>query len=152
MNLAMTHLYPRQSFFRNVDLDVHASVSSDAEFAVLIDGLAPVAFHLERPPGLATFELHQQPVEPGPAILEFVRQIENLLPAARAFWDAATRRVFDIGFESGQEPHCPFHASYPLGPDVLAAVARVRGEIAITVYALGDGKHIPPELLEPDQG
>jgi len=144
--------YPRRNFFRTVDLDVHAAVSSDAEFAVLIEGLAPVAFHLERPPGLATFELHEGPVEPGPAILEFVRQIENLPPAARAFWDAATRRVFDIGFESGQEPHCPFHANYCLSPDVLAAVARVRGEIGITMYALDDGKHIPPELLESGEG
>jgi hypothetical protein len=148
----MTSFYPRRNFFCTVDLDVHAAVSSDAEFTVLIDGLAPVAFHLERPPGLATFELHEDPVEPGPAILEFIRQIENLPPAARAFWDAATRRVFDIGFESGQEPHCPFHANYRLSPDVLAAVTRVRGEIEITMYALDDGKHTPPELLEPGEG
>ena len=148
----MTNLYPGRNFFCTVDLDVHAAVSSDAEFAVLIDGLAPVAIHLERPPGLATFELHEDPVEPGPAILEFVRQIENLPAAARAFWDAATRRVFDIGFESGREPHCPFHANYRLGPDVLAAVARVGGEIGITMYALEDGKHTPCELLKPGEG
>jgi hypothetical protein len=43
MKRAMTSFYPRQNFFCNVDLDVHASVSSDVEFAVLIDGLAPVA-------------------------------------------------------------------------------------------------------------
>ena len=91
-------------------------------------------------------------MEPGPAILEFVRQIENLPPAARAFWDAATRRVFDIGFESGQQPHCPFNTSYSLGPDVLAAVARVRGELNITIYALDDGKDVPAGLLEPDEG
>jgi hypothetical protein len=60
--------------------------------------------------------------------------------------------VFNIGFESGQEPHCPFHACYCLGPDVLAAVARVRGEIEITMYALDDGKLTPPELLESDEG
>jgi len=119
---------------------------------VLIDGLAPVAYHMERPPGLARFELHEQPVEPGPAILEFVRQIEDMPSAAREFWDAATRRVFDIGFESGQEPHCPFHANYRLGSDVLAAVARVRGEMEITMYALDDGKLTPPELRAPDEG
>jgi hypothetical protein len=152
LNRPMTSFYPRRNFFCTVDLDVHASVSSEAEFAVLIDGLAPVAFHLERPPGQATFELHQDPVGPGPAILEFVRQIESMPADARAFWDAATRRVFDIGFESGQEPHCPFHANYRLGSDVLAAVTRVRGEIEITMYALDDGKHTPRELLEPDEG
>lgn len=143
----MTSIYPRHDFFCNVDLDVHASVSSDTDFAVLIEGLAPVAYHLERPPGLATFELHEQPVDPGHAILSFVNQIEHLTPGARAFWDAATRRVFDIGFESGQEPHCPFHANYRLGP-----VARVRGEVGITMYALDDGKHTPPEVPEPDKG
>lgn len=84
---------------------MHASVSSDVEFAVLFDGLAPVAYHMDRPPGLARSELHERPVDPGSAILEFVRQIENLPPAAREFWAAAARRVFDIGFESGQEPH-----------------------------------------------
>jgi hypothetical protein len=148
----MTSLYSRRNFFCNVDLDVHASVSSDAEFAQLIDGLAPVAYHMERPPGQATFELNEQPVEPGSAILEFVRQIEALPPAAREFWNAATRRVFDIGFESGQEPHCPFHANYRLSPEVLGAVARVGGEIGITMYALDDGRHTPPELLESDEG
>jgi hypothetical protein len=60
--------------------------------------------------------------------------------------------VFDIGLKSGQEPHCPFQATYRLSPDVLGAVARVCGEIHITMYALDDGKHIPPELLEPDEG
>jgi hypothetical protein len=147
----MTRLYPRRQFFCNVDLDVHASVSSDAEFAVLIDGLAPVAFHLERPTGLVSFELHEQPVEPGAAILEFVRQVESLPPAARAFWDSAIRRVFDIGFESGQQPHCAFQATYRLSPEVLVAVARVRGEIDITMYALDDGKHNPRELPELDE-
>ena len=85
----MASFYPRGEFFWNLDLDVHASVSSDAEFAVLIDGLAPVAYHLERPPGLATFELHERPADPGAAILAFVRQIESLDPTARAFWDVA---------------------------------------------------------------
>jgi hypothetical protein len=148
----MTNPYPRRNFFINVDLDVHASVSSDAEFAVLIDGLAPVAHHLERPPGLATFELHEQHVEPGPAILEFVRHVENLPAAAREFWDAATRRVFAIGLESGQQPYCPYNANYRLSAEVLAAVTRVRAEIDITMYALDDGRNVPPELVAADEG
>lgn len=151
LNRRVAGIYPLQDFFCNVDLDVHASASSDAEFAQLIAGLAPAAFHLERPPGLATFELHEQPVEPGAAILEFVRQIETLPPAARAFWDAATRRVFNIGFESGQEPHCPFHANYRLGADVLAAIARVGAEIEITMYALYDGEHTSTECNPSDE-
>jgi hypothetical protein len=118
-------------FFLNVDLDV----DSADDLTLLVQAFEPSAFALERPAGRASFELNNpaSPRNPESLILEFARVVNDLPSPAREIWDRASRRVFDIGMQSGRQP---FHATHRLAPATLRAVASVDGEIAVTVYAL----------------
>lgn len=130
--------FGRQSerFFMNVDLDVE----SNDDLRPLAAAFEPDAYSLERPAGHASFELNVpvSPVEPEPLILEFVRLVTQLPPSARGIWDRASRKVFDIGMQSGRRP---FRETYRLAPRVLRAAADVGAEIAVTIYALDTGDH-----------
>lgn len=117
-------------FFLNVDLDL----DSPDDLRPLVAALAPNAYSLERPEGRATFELNQpaSPLSPESLILEFVRVIGDLPLAARSLWDAASRRVFDIGFQSGD---LPLQETHRFAPETLSAIAAIGAELAITIYA-----------------
>jgi hypothetical protein len=125
---------PSERFFLNVDLDVDSS----EDLGPLAAAFEPVAYSLERPFGHASFELNVpvSPVEPEPLILEFVRLVIQLPSSAREIWDRASRRVFDIGIQSGRRP---FRETYRLAPGALRAAADVGAEIAVTVYPLDTG-------------
>ena len=116
--------------FINVDLDVESA----EELQPLIDAMAPHAYSLERPPGQASFEVNDaSPNDPEVVILEFIRIVKSLPAAARKVWDAASKRVFDIGLQSGRHP---FLRSYNIGIETLRQAADIRAQIAITIYAL----------------
>ena len=68
-------------------------------------------------------------------IREFVRLVRSMTPDARAVWDGASRRVFDIGFQSLREPFSETHA---LSVTTLIEVAEVRAEVAFTAYSLDE--------------
>lgn len=121
---------PRAKFFLNVDLEV----ASKHSLSALIEALEPAAYSMERPPGRAAFELStaNTGVGPGPLIRKLARLIGNLPPAARAEWQRASKRVFDIGLRSGREP---FHEGYRLDPVTLAAVQAIGAELVITIYS-----------------
>jgi hypothetical protein len=72
-------------------------------------------------------------VDPETLILEFIRMVKSLPPAARKVWDGASKRVFDIGMQSGRRP---FQTSYNIGPQALREAADIDAYIAITMYAL----------------
>ena len=61
-----------------------------------------------------------------------VRIVRGLPPEAKALWEGAQSRNFDIGIQSGLHPR-----SYQLklAPKTLAAATSVNATIAITVYA-----------------
>jgi hypothetical protein len=116
--------------FINVDLDVESA----GELRPLIDAMEPYAYSLERPPGLASFEVNEaSPNDPEVVILEFIRIVKLLPPEARKVWDAASRRVFDVGLQSGRNP---FRQSYKIGIDTPREAADIGADIAITIYAL----------------
>lgn len=118
-------------FFLNVDLDIEM----DGEPSALIRALQPHAYSLERPPGRVSFELGSPvaPESPDPLIREFIRLIKLLPPDARAVWDRASRRVFDIGIQSLRRP---FSETHRVTVETLREAAEVGAEIAVTVYAL----------------
>jgi hypothetical protein len=120
-----------ERFFLNVDLDVE----SPDDLRLLANAFEPDAYSLERPSGRASFELNvaQSPTGPEPVILEFVRLVNRLPPPARAIWDRASKRTFDIGIQSGRRPSRETHN---LSVDTLRAVADIGAEIAITIYAV----------------
>jgi hypothetical protein len=116
--------------FINVDLDVESA----EELGPLLDAMEPHAYSLERPPGQASFEVNEaSPKDPEAVILEFVRIVRSLPPAARKVWDSSSERVFDIGLQSGRHP---FRQSYNIGIETLREAADIGAHIAITIYAL----------------
>ena len=121
----------RAKFLLNVDLEIESGESLDA----LVRALAPFAHSLERPAGRACFELNSasDPHTAEPLIQEFTRLIATLPPEARAEWDRATKRVFDIGLQSGRRP---LHETHRLQAETLEAILAIGAEIAITIYAL----------------
>ncbi len=136
--LSWTDVSPQARFFLNVDLDIESS----GDLLPLVQALEPHAYSLERPPGRASFELAEpvSPTTPEPLILEFVRAVRALPPAARAVWSHARKRVLDIGIQSGRRPYQETHR---LQPETLRAVADVGAEIAVTVYSLAPEDDVP---------
>lgn len=65
-----------------------------------------------------------------------VRWVEHLPPTARRSWKAASRRVFDIGIQSGLGPQS---SEWGIPASLVAAVAKVGGEIRVTVYGTNYG-------------
>jgi hypothetical protein len=126
--------------FINVDLDV----TSADDLAPLIEALEPHTYSFERPPGQASFEINEpSPTDPEVVILELIRLVTSLPPAARRAWDAASKRVFDIGLQSGRHP---FHRSYSIGIGTLREAIDIGAEIAITLYALDPTEEDPGQL------
>jgi hypothetical protein len=122
-----------EQFLLNVDLDLELAVDPEP----LIRALEPFAYSFERPAGRASFELNSPvaPTSPEPLIIEFLRLVREMAPDARAVWDGATRRVFDVGFRSLRQPFSETHA---FSVNTLAAVAEAGAEIAFTVYSLAE--------------
>ncbi len=113
--------------FLNVDLDLESSEN----LASVAQALAPDAYSLERPSGMASFEL-EGVTDPDMAILRFAELVERFSAEVRAAWDRCTRRTFDVGIQAGSEPHA---SSFRISANALRAAAQIGAEIAITVYA-----------------
>ncbi|MBZ4397287.1 MULTISPECIES: hypothetical protein [unclassified Myxococcus] len=113
--------------FLNVDLDVEGQ-NLEELIPVLEQKLVLVSQEGPR----ATFELNEQPTNPDEAIQGLCAVVDSLEGRARDLWDACTTRSFDIGIEGGTEPHSTI---WPLQVDTLTKMARLRGTLAITVYA-----------------
>lgn len=76
-------------------------------------------------------------------LAQCVALVNGLPPAARRTWSGAPRRVFDIGLQAGMKPH-ETHWTIPL--DLIAALAKVGGEVGLTVYG---AEWRIRELVEP---
>jgi hypothetical protein len=120
--------------FSNVDLDV----ASRVDLAPLIRALEPGAFCLDgssfrrRGVSFATFELGRQPRNPDAGIRAFVSLIESLPPKARALWNRAMKRDFNVGVEAADR--CQ---QFTVLAETVALAGRVGGSITFSVYPLG---------------
>ena len=75
---------------------------------------------------------------------QFVTMIEKLPASARRHWNAAERREFNIGVQGSFKPRC---YELRLKDSTLAAAARVRAGVVVTIYATG--KHFSGGPGEP---
>jgi hypothetical protein len=120
--------------FSNVDLDV----ASRADLAPLIAALEPGAFCLDgssfrrRGMNFATFELSRQPRNPDAGIHAFVSLIESLPPTARALWNGAAKRDFNVGVEAADRSQ-----QFTVLAQTVVFAGRVGGSITFTVYPRG---------------
>jgi|SRR5436190_18555120 len=139
-----TGLRDEETTFLNVDLDIWAAY----DLAPLVAALGPHvsdmftgAAQVEEGAYQTHLELvarEREPWNPDAAIQAFVRLIEDLPPAARRLWDVANLRNFDIGIQGGVTPQA---FQFSLLPETLAAVSRLKANVALTVYAV-DGAHL----------
>lgn len=120
--------------FRNVDVELEG----DFDRVTLRDALGEDVFVLrdEEVDGIqrlafeATSAARSAEMGPDVVIGLLVALARQLPPAARAAWDAAGRRVFDLGFDAPTRGQ-----AWRLGTGTLAEVVAVGGEIVITHYA-----------------
>jgi hypothetical protein len=118
--------------FLNVDVELYGTFDRDA----LLRGLggAIVVLHegsgREAEPALSFESTTPSPTADG-ALVELIALVHALPEDARGAWDAATRRVFDIGIQSGRTPHS---THWSIDASVLTALGGIGAELAITVY------------------
>jgi len=120
------------SCFLNVDLEIF----SKSDLQPLVTALGSnvhvhyvgTEFRLFK----AYLDLTKQPKTPESGILRLCKIIQKLAPSARAIWDAAKSRSFDIGIEA---PIRGNHYWSAVGSEAIRAAAEVNAQIAITVYA-----------------
>ena len=126
-----------QTHYANVDLDIYSR--SDLETLVSVFGERVMVLFSGR--RKRTYETHLElsyfkrgrSYAPGPMIGMFCSLIESLDPAHRKIWDAAKRRVFCAGIQTGNLG--PRSTDFGIGPDVLARAAALNAEIVFTIYA-----------------
>lgn len=119
--------------YLNTDLELEWC----GDFKPLVNALAGQTYVLYNGPAgernRLTLELEETPAEASEAISVFCGLIENLPPEAKAVWNAADSRVFDIGYESGIGEQL---AKMVIEPDVLNRVAQLGVSVVVTIYPI----------------
>jgi hypothetical protein len=128
--------------FINVDLDLKSSASLSPLLQAWSDRVSDL--YTPEKDGRKHWlrlALHSQPADPERGILEFCRLVRRLRGAARAAWQKASSREFDIGIQAGMERRS---AEWVLSRKVIDAIHSVGGHIRVTVYS-------PLLLIEEEQ-
>ena len=111
--------------FLNVDLDL-----SGAD-AALLDELDAALFTLHRDGSEGHYEVRGCARDPSSTVAELISVIDQLSPSARAAWDAASVRDFNVGIQS---PASGQPLELALDPSAVQAIAALGGRIVLTIY------------------
>lgn len=119
--------------FLNVDL----LVSGEFDRGPLVQAMGERVFALDERAlvdGLETLiiEVNSRNLGLAATLDRLIGWVKALPAPAKRTWSAADRRIFDIGLQAGSRPH---DTSWTISPDLISAVAKLHGEIRITVYA-----------------
>jgi hypothetical protein len=136
--------------YLNVDLEVR----SRSDISGLVRALCPPLFNLHSGTvdgaHFASFEAPGCGLAPDDAIAAMVKAVRGLPRAARAVWNQADDRLFDIGVEQAKSTR-PF--TLPLQRSTLAAVVKLDAHVAFTLYGLPTRPRrpkLPKKPLETD--
>ena len=124
----------KETEFANVDLDIISKVPLDNLVAALGSRVLPLYVGRNRRRYPASLELPIGASSPRTAdstIRRLAALIDRLPPTARALWDSAQSRTFNIGINGGLGPRAH---EIPLQAKTIAEVARLGGCIAVTIY------------------
>ena len=119
--------------FLNVDLEVVARQPLDA----LIDDLGEdvaVLYHGTAKDNrwMVSFELNTGRTESAESAIDgFCELLDYLEAEAKAVWDSAVSRTFDIGYESGTKPRS-FQSV--IHPQMIERIAALNAGIVVTIY------------------
>ena len=122
---------PIAAHFINVDLDLKSTASLSPLLEAWSDRVS--ALHTPEKDGgkhWLRLGLHSQPSDPQRGILEFCRLVRRLRGAARAAWQKASSREFDIGIQAGMDRRS---AEWLLSRKVIDAIHGVGGHIRVTI-------------------
>jgi hypothetical protein len=134
-----------ETTFLNVDLDIWSRSPLDSLVAAF--GRRVVVLHTgkEGRRYAAHLELARNGQSRGAdrRIRDFVSLIRRLPPRARAAWNRAHRRDFNVGVQAATKPH-----SYelPIDTATVRAVAAVNARIVITVYGADRNAEAPRRI------
>ena len=118
--------------FLNVDLEVFSKSDLQPLVTALGSNVHVHYLGMEFRLFKAYLDLSERPKTPEAGILRLCKLIQKLPPSARAFWDGAKSRSFDIGIEA---PNRGRHYWSAIGSKAIRAAAEVNAQVAITVYA-----------------
>jgi hypothetical protein len=116
--------------FMNVDLEIVAREPLDAVAADLGDDVFVMHCGPTERGYLASFEIPGNSADADTTVGHLCFLIESLGDEARALWNRARGRSFDLGYESGS---CPRFVS-TLRAETVKRVAALEAEIVITIY------------------
>ncbi|MEM9481611.1 MAG: hypothetical protein AAGA58_18325 [Verrucomicrobiota bacterium] len=120
--------------FLNVDLEIETPEPLDRACGGLLEAEAFKLYDGETKGGfLATFEVKDGLLntDPNSIINTFCDIVAGFDERARRIWDRASRRTFDIGYETDDKDGS-FHSE--LKNDVLARVAELSADVRLTLY------------------
>jgi hypothetical protein len=118
----------------NVDLDILSRVSLKG----LVDAMAEQALVLYVGGEGQRYEAHVElasshmSMTADRAIIGLTRLVKRLPPRYRKIWDSAKSREFNVGIETGLEPH---RFELRLNRRTVDAMGEVGGTLVVTVYA-----------------
>ncbi len=118
--------------FINVDVILAGEVDSKPLLGAFGDGV--VVLHENGP---LVLELANVGLDLHETLSRFVELVSALPRKARTSWVGASRRVFDIGIQAGLMPH---ETHWRIPSDLIAALAKIGGEVVLTVYGAKRGR------------
>ncbi len=123
--------------FLNMDVDVFGELDR----AALLRGFGDTIFVLhvsEQRAGEPAISFELSTASPAlPAVIsELVALVRALPDDARAAWNLATRRVFNIGIQAGLEPRC---TEWALSAGLLADLVEINAGVTLTLYGADVG-------------
>jgi hypothetical protein len=132
MSPEIVYLRDAEGGFLNVDVDVFSRTPLDPLTAALGKQILVNYVGREGRRYSAHFSLYD-PRSADVAIRRLARLIMKLPTPARRLWDQASKRVFNVGFQSGLRPHS-FESE--ISSAAVEAAVRLRASIAVTIYAV----------------
>lgn len=117
--------------FLNVDLELQSRRAVEPVVQALSVRAPLLSIYRRGSLYCAAFELAAQPKSADAAIRALAKLVLSLPAPARRIWNAATRRDFDIGIQSGQDPVA---LMVELSREAVQLVQRVEGRIIFTLY------------------
>jgi hypothetical protein len=124
------YLHDDESAFLNVDVDVFSRIPLDALVAAFGQKVMVHYVGRERRRYSAHFSLWS-PRHADAAIKRLAQLIVKLPKPARRLWDQASKRVFNVGYQSGYHPRS-FESE--ISSAGVAAAASVGASITVTIY------------------
>jgi hypothetical protein len=125
---------PTEDNVKFINVDVILVGEVDAKPLLGAFGSGVVVLHEDGP---LVLELANVGLDLHETLSRFIELVNALPRMARTSWASASQRVFDIGIQAGLSPH---ETHWRIPSDLIAALAKIGGEVVLTVYGAKRGR------------